>query len=159
MLRDRWAEEQHNCLKEQDFLAAVFDFQIEQGKSLYKLLLPHFPTAEALSPFAPSRPDIKLIVRVWQDWNTSWEMSCSPGNWAEQQQIKGTAGTDKATIPGEQDYGDTLLSPLLDWKRTGARQGRAHGQHCDRHVVSCHASAVVSREHSSAWGQVTPASV
>lgn len=69
MLRDWWVEEQCNCLKEQDFLAAVFNFQIEQGKSSYKLLLHDFPTGAALGSFAPPRADIKLIVQVCRGWS------------------------------------------------------------------------------------------
>lgn len=115
MLRDWWGDEQHNCLKEQDFLAAV-NFQIEQ--SSYKLLLQDFPTGAALGPFAPPRADSKLIVQVCRGWRTFWEMLCSPGNCPEWQQIEGSAGKDKAMIPGEPEYGNALLSPSLStpWK-------------------------------------------
>ena len=72
-----------------------------------------------MGPFALPRADIKLILQVSRCWSTSWEMSGSPGNCADQQQIKGTAGNDKATVHGEQEYGDALLRPLLGWKQIG----------------------------------------
>jgi len=53
-------------------------------------------------------------------------MLCSPGNWAEWQQIKDTAGKAvlrELSLSSPQDR-VTLFRLLLDWKQTGEQRRR-----------------------------------